>query len=339
MAFSSLRTPVTSGLVALLLGASACTSVTRKDVWKPEKEFSQTLPAGQREVTEYTTEFLSERKGDSIDLRVMESAVKKTFNVYTLQSNRRERQYMEEVTKENKNAGALTGWSLLTMGGLTSLFLGFYLPSKEKENYMHRKEKYPEMYADDPADADGIGDEEEALYISMALGGLGLSILGFVGVVNNSTPQNFNSYTKETPTDILRVSPAGTKEVTEQQGEPQVLYKQTPRAGIEVIATSDFFTLNGAQQRASFLTDQQGNAKLAVQLPSNYTLREKALYNALMPKVEEGSMQLDDVKGYVQQHAEQRTITLKTALPVKEGVNVRKNAEQTITYTVYELPK
>lgn len=336
MAFSAFKTRLTSGLVALLLGASACTSVTRKDVWKPEKEFSQTLPAGQREVTEYTMEILPERKGDSIDLRVVESAVKKTFNVYTLQTNRRERQYWEDVTKRNKNSGAVVGWSLATGVGVTSLILGsYYLPHKEKEEFKHVKEQYPE---DDFEGRDGISSDEDALYGTLVVGGLILSVAGLIGIISSSSSEKVDISTTETPTDILRVSPAGTKEVTEQQGEPQVLYKQTPRAGIEVIATSDFFTLNGAQQRASFLTDQQGNARLTVQLPSHYTLREKALYNALMPKVEAGSMQLGDVKRYVQQHAEQRTLTIKTAFPEREGVNVRKNAEQTVTYTVYKLP-
>lgn len=346
MALSAYKTPFTSGLMALLIGASACTSVTRKDVWKSEKEFSQTLPAGQREVTEYTTEILSERKGDSIDLRVVESAVKKTFNVYTLQSNRRERQYVEETKESHTRAANLGWWGVGTAVGAAVLVGGIiqynkYYPGSSLEQCSPVGEYNGKIInsCSDEYHEDPRNDKTEEIGGVMIASGVVLTLVSGTALLVNISDGRWEKEVQARPTDILRVSQAGNKEVTEQQGEPQVLYKQTPQAGIEIIAESDFFTLNSAQQRASFLTDQQGRAKLIVQLPTGYSLREKQLYNALMPKVEEGSMQLADVKGYVQQHAGQHTLTLKTALPEREGVNVRKNAAQTITYTVYELPK
>lgn len=298
------------GLMAAL-AMPACTSVTRKDLWKPEKEFTQTIPTGESDASRLQYTIDARQQGQSIELLVKDTKYAERFQHFQVVENVREKKYVEETgTKVVDYDAHVTGLVAL-IGSIGLMSWGIYTLATTKE-----------------------GD-------SQMTSGVFATLFGSIGIfpfaILAYKPSNFKTSALVHPTDELRIAPRGQREMKNRTKQEQV-YASRPAAGIEVIAESDFYRLNGSRGRASVLTSADGKAYFALELPPGYVKSERQLLDVLMPYAESGAMSLDEVKRAVAGGTEKHTIQFKTNVPATPQTIIDEAAAD-MTLTTYKLPK
>lgn len=313
------------GLMATL-AMPACASVTRKDLWKPEKEFTRTIPTGESDASRLQYSVDARQQGQSIELLVNGTKYAERFQHFQVVENIREKKYVEETTTEPANKAVATYQAAMAIVGTGAAITGGLL-------YANEAGKACPSY-----DSNTGKCENEDLkngYAVLAGGGLCLGIFGLITFFSQGDNPKSSSLALH-PTDELRISPRGQREMKNRTKQEQV-YASKPAAGIEVIAESDFYRLNGSSGRASVLTTADGKASVALELPKGYARSEKELLDVLMPYAESGAMSLKQVKRAVADGTEKHSIQFKTNVQPVSGVNV-DNASQSVSLTVYKLP-
>ncbi len=314
MFFQHARKSVAGTLAAAVLAATpattGCTSVTRKDVWKPEKEFSETVPAGESTQERLAYEISathSASNASALEVVVQEAKYQEQYKNFQMVGKVREKKWVEETKKD-------ITWVVFDIIALTGLLgvlpTGLYMMEEK-------------------------GDKETGGNVAGT--GAIMALLGLVGmlIVIPKTPEKEKGQTYVHPTDELRISQKSQRTVANKTGQ-QTIYTAKPAASIEVIAESDFYAVNGSG-RTSVYTGADGRANLLIGLPRGYVATEQELMQELMRRAEAGSMPLSEIRGYKTRAQVEHAIRLCTNAQQTDGTAV-DNAKRTIPIPAYKLP-